>query len=227
MSTSRHPPRCRPASRNCSTVQKGHVIRALFWFPEAHGAGIPQITAHIRRIEAVEKDLKALRDSSASKDDISRVRTEMKKLYDGLHVGEHEYALLHVHILTTLKLCVQSSWTCVLMSGAFVSWQLFRRWEITHHHLVWQSRICIRSPRGRQLLFVSSRGIYSAFHRPAIRPRYLHCSCSRYRSYASDSPYLLTWDSRASYCIQLGLFCCVSQTAGHLWSSSHRHVHLG
>ena len=47
-----------------------------------------KVSAHIRRIEEVEKDLKALRDSSASKEDISRVRAEMKKLYDGLHVGE-------------------------------------------------------------------------------------------------------------------------------------------
>lgn len=37
----------------------------------------------------MEKDLKALRDSSASKEDISRVRAEMKKLYDGLHVGQY------------------------------------------------------------------------------------------------------------------------------------------
>ncbi|KAJ3485533.1 hypothetical protein NLI96_g4903 [Meripilus lineatus] len=44
-----------------------------------------KVSAHIRRIEAVEKDLKALRDASATKEDISRVRGEMKKLYDGLH----------------------------------------------------------------------------------------------------------------------------------------------
>jgi hypothetical protein len=43
----------------------------------------------VRRIEAVEKDLKALSESSALKDDISRLRAEVKKLYDGLHVGEH------------------------------------------------------------------------------------------------------------------------------------------
>ncbi|GJE88266.1 hypothetical protein PsYK624_043490 [Phanerochaete sordida] len=54
-----------------------------------------RITTHIRRIEAVEKDLKALRDASASKDDISRVRTEMKKLYDGLHV---EFLDLRSHV---------------------------------------------------------------------------------------------------------------------------------
>ncbi|KIK69650.1 hypothetical protein GYMLUDRAFT_66949 [Collybiopsis luxurians FD-317 M1] len=45
-----------------------------------------QVTTQVRRIEAVEKDLKALSDASASKDDVSRVRGEMKKLLDGLHV---------------------------------------------------------------------------------------------------------------------------------------------
>jgi hypothetical protein len=46
-----------------------------------------QVSAHVRRIEAVEKDLKALADSSAGKEDLSRVRAEIKRLYDGLHVG--------------------------------------------------------------------------------------------------------------------------------------------
>jgi len=45
-----------------------------------------KVSAHVRRIEAVEKDLKALADSSAAKEDISRIRAEAKKLYDGLHV---------------------------------------------------------------------------------------------------------------------------------------------
>ncbi|EDR13801.1 uncharacterized protein LACBIDRAFT_244960 [Laccaria bicolor S238N-H82] len=45
-----------------------------------------KVSAHVRRIEAVEKDLKALSDASASKDDISRFRAEVKKLYDGLNV---------------------------------------------------------------------------------------------------------------------------------------------
>ena len=48
-----------------------------------------QVSAHVRRIEAVEKDLKALSDTASSKEDLSRLRAEMKKLYDGLHVGEH------------------------------------------------------------------------------------------------------------------------------------------
>ena len=46
-----------------------------------------KVSAHVRRIEAVEKDLKALAQTSASKDELSRLRTEMKKIYDGLHVG--------------------------------------------------------------------------------------------------------------------------------------------
>jgi len=54
-----------------------------------------KVSAHVRRIEAVEKDLKALSDSSASKEDTSRVRTEVKKLYDGLHV---EFLDLRTHV---------------------------------------------------------------------------------------------------------------------------------
>lgn len=54
-----------------------------------------KVSAHVRRIEAVEKDLKALSDSASSKEDISRVRAEMKKLYDGLHV---EFLDLRSHV---------------------------------------------------------------------------------------------------------------------------------
>ncbi|KAH9480456.1 hypothetical protein JR316_0007056 [Psilocybe cubensis] len=54
-----------------------------------------KVTAHVRRIESVEKDLKALADASATKEDISRVRTEVKKLYDGLHV---EFLDLRAHV---------------------------------------------------------------------------------------------------------------------------------
>jgi hypothetical protein len=54
------------------------------------------VSAHVRRIEAVEKDLKALAQSSASKDELSRVRAELKKIYDGLHIG----MLLRVDIST-------------------------------------------------------------------------------------------------------------------------------
>ncbi|KAF5382414.1 hypothetical protein D9615_002973 [Tricholomella constricta] len=54
-----------------------------------------KISAHVRRIEAVEKDLKALSQASASKEDISRVRAETKKLLDGLHV---EFLDLRSHV---------------------------------------------------------------------------------------------------------------------------------
>lgn len=58
-------------------------------------ASVLQVSAHVRRIEAVEKDLKALSEGSASKEDISRVRAEMKKLYDGLHVGVYICQVLY------------------------------------------------------------------------------------------------------------------------------------
>ncbi|KDR82748.1 hypothetical protein GALMADRAFT_58361 [Galerina marginata CBS 339.88] len=54
-----------------------------------------KVSAHVRRIEAVEKDLKALSDASATKDDVSRVRIEVKKLYDGLHA---EFLDLRAHV---------------------------------------------------------------------------------------------------------------------------------
>jgi hypothetical protein len=60
---------------------------------------LDQVTAHIRRIEAVEKDLKALSSASASKDDLSKLRAEMKKVYDGLNIGELlRYGLLLTHV---------------------------------------------------------------------------------------------------------------------------------
>ncbi|KAG2140260.1 uncharacterized protein EDB93DRAFT_1162332 [Suillus bovinus] len=58
-------------------------------------ASTEKVSAHVRRIEAVEKDLKALSQSSASKDDLSRVRAELKKVYDGLHI---EFLDLRSHV---------------------------------------------------------------------------------------------------------------------------------
>ncbi|KAF4617540.1 hypothetical protein D9613_005912 [Agrocybe pediades] len=64
-------------------------------YQKASAALQASVSAHVRRIEAVEKDLKALNDASATKEDISRVRTEVKKLYDGLHV---EFLDLRTHV---------------------------------------------------------------------------------------------------------------------------------
>ncbi|KAF9519657.1 hypothetical protein BS47DRAFT_1076996 [Hydnum rufescens UP504] len=58
-------------------------------------ASTQKVSAHVRRIEAVEKDLKALAESTAGKDDITKLRAEMKKLYDGLHV---EFLDLRAHV---------------------------------------------------------------------------------------------------------------------------------
>lgn len=44
----------------------------------------------MKRIEEVEKDLHALQKSSTSKSELSNVRAEMKKVYDGLHVGKDQ-----------------------------------------------------------------------------------------------------------------------------------------
>ena len=77
-----------------------------------------QVSAHVRRIEAVEKELKALSESSATKEDISRVRGEMKKLYDGLHVGEFVFGR---KVCETLSALGQDSLICGHMYGESVS----------------------------------------------------------------------------------------------------------
>jgi len=46
-----------------------------------------QVSTHLKRIEAVEKDLKALSETTTAKDDFTKLRAEVKKLYDGLHIG--------------------------------------------------------------------------------------------------------------------------------------------
>jgi hypothetical protein len=76
-----------------------------------------KVTTQVRRIEAVEKDLKALSDASASKEDISRVRAEMKKLYDGLHV---EFLDLRTYVWGIRK-C--SNLSFILWSDIFYSEQ--------------------------------------------------------------------------------------------------------
>jgi hypothetical protein len=46
------------------------------------------VSAHVRRIETVEKELKALAERTAEKNDLTKLRAEMKQIYDGLHIGE-------------------------------------------------------------------------------------------------------------------------------------------
>ncbi|KAL1408775.1 hypothetical protein Q8F55_005588 [Vanrija albida] len=48
--------------------------------------GTERITSHLDRLQTVEKDLAALRAQSAASGDVAKVRGEMKKVYDGLHL---------------------------------------------------------------------------------------------------------------------------------------------
>ena len=77
-----------------------------------------QVSAHVRRIEAVEKDLKALTDASASKEDVSRARAEVKKIYDGLHLGKCNHFIMSN---LNIEFPSQSFWTYDHMCGEFVS----------------------------------------------------------------------------------------------------------
>ncbi|KAI5452776.1 hypothetical protein NCC49_000522 [Naganishia albida] len=45
-----------------------------------------KMSNHLQRIEAVEKELKRLSSTSAVKEDVTKLRAEMKQVYDGLHV---------------------------------------------------------------------------------------------------------------------------------------------
>ncbi|KAG8898644.1 hypothetical protein FRC01_010829 [Tulasnella sp. 417] len=54
-----------------------------------------QISTHVRRIETVEKNLKALSEASATKEESKKAKAELKKLYDGLHV---EFLDLRSHV---------------------------------------------------------------------------------------------------------------------------------
>ncbi|GFZ46962.1 hypothetical protein JCM24511_04188 [Saitozyma sp. JCM 24511] len=48
--------------------------------------GTGKITSHLDRLQTVEKELAAIKSSAAPKDDVAKVRGEMKKVYDGLHL---------------------------------------------------------------------------------------------------------------------------------------------
>jgi hypothetical protein len=61
--------------------------------------------------------LKSLSDASASKEDISRVRAEAKKIYDGLHVGKRNRNFMIIQS----EFSTQSSWIYEHMCGECVS----------------------------------------------------------------------------------------------------------
>lgn len=46
----------------------------------------PQMSAHIKRIERVEQDLKELAKNSAAKSELEGIRSEYRKLIDGSHL---------------------------------------------------------------------------------------------------------------------------------------------
>ncbi|ODN83642.1 hypothetical protein L202_01741 [Cryptococcus amylolentus CBS 6039] len=48
--------------------------------------GTGKITTHLDRLQTVEKELAALRANASVKEDVTKVRGEMKKVYDGLHL---------------------------------------------------------------------------------------------------------------------------------------------
>ncbi|KAF9778672.1 hypothetical protein BJ322DRAFT_1091901 [Thelephora terrestris] len=45
-----------------------------------------KVSTHLKQIDSVEKDLKSLSETTVAKDDFAKLRAEVKKLYDGLHI---------------------------------------------------------------------------------------------------------------------------------------------
>ena len=45
-----------------------------------------KMTNHLQRIQAVEKEVVRLNGATAVKEEVTKLRSEMKKLYDGVHV---------------------------------------------------------------------------------------------------------------------------------------------
>ncbi|KAI9639078.1 uncharacterized protein MKK02DRAFT_39355 [Dioszegia hungarica] len=48
------------------------------------GAG--KISSHLERLQAVEKEMASLKAGMAARDDVGKVRGEMRKLHEGLHL---------------------------------------------------------------------------------------------------------------------------------------------
>ncbi|KZW00419.1 hypothetical protein EXIGLDRAFT_604482 [Exidia glandulosa HHB12029] len=74
-----------------------------------------RVSAHLRRIEAVETDLKTLTGAASTKEETSKVRAELKKAHDGLKL---EFLDLKAHIwglraslqLLSMKFYLRRAW---------------------------------------------------------------------------------------------------------------------
>jgi len=83
-STNRRLSPCKQVSRN-SGQPPSRLVVSIFTSPLSHSS--KQVSTHLKRIEVMEKDLKALSELTVAKDDFTKLRAEVKKLYDGVHMG--------------------------------------------------------------------------------------------------------------------------------------------
>ncbi|ORX35547.1 hypothetical protein BD324DRAFT_630603 [Kockovaella imperatae] len=63
-------------------VASGLLIASIDELQQSTG----KITSHLDRLQQVEKEVASLKSSMAQRDDVVKVRGEMKKVYDGLHL---------------------------------------------------------------------------------------------------------------------------------------------
>lgn len=75
-----------------------------------------EVSEHVKRIEAVEKEVRLLSEKSATREEASKARSEAKKLFDSLHIGKCSLMLTWHRLIL-----FQSSLIYARMSGVSVS----------------------------------------------------------------------------------------------------------
>jgi hypothetical protein len=130
--------------KQASTILQASVEELRATATKASGFRLPitpnlqseQVSTHLERIEIVEKDLKALSETTVAKDDFVKLRAEVKKVYDGLHIG-----------LSPQSLCTASD--PLTSCAEFL--------DLRSH--VWGIRRCIQSPAVNQQLTAVTCGL--------------------------------------------------------------------
>jgi len=100
MNINRRLPSFKQVSKNSRQLPP-RLVASLFILSPSHGGG--QVSTHLKRIEAVEKDLKVMSETTVAKVELTNLRAEAKKLYDGLHIGLRSRLLRTVPTSLTLR----------------------------------------------------------------------------------------------------------------------------
>jgi hypothetical protein len=133
-----------------------------------------QVSTHLERIESVERNLKALSETTVAKDDAVHLRAEVKKLYDGLHIG------------SSLRLL----WTA---SSSLISHEEFL--DLRSH--VWGIRGFIRQSAMNPQLTANQNKIFKLFRKKSEVP--FDSSNRSYLDYYVPQHFLLVLETSCSW----------------------------